>query len=111
MHTQDAHSGAPGVKEFRRHSRLMVVVGAVIAIALGAAYLSIGHDPQPRDVPIAAVGTPAVAKAIEAKAPGQLDVRAVHVRHGEDDVGGDHEDVEPGVRRAERERRDRKSVV
>ena len=64
-------------KQFRRHSRLMVVVGAVIAIALGAAYLSIGHDPEPREVPIAAVGTPAVAQAIEAKARDQLDVRAV----------------------------------
>jgi hypothetical protein len=64
-------------KQFRRHSRLMVVVGAVIAIALGAAYLSIGHNPEPRDVPIAAVATPAVAQAIEAKAPDQLDVRAV----------------------------------
>jgi hypothetical protein len=77
MDTHDATAGGPAVKQFRRHSRLMVVVGAVIAITLGAAYLSIGHDPQPRDVPIAAVGTPAVAQAIEAKAPDQLDVRAV----------------------------------
>jgi hypothetical protein len=55
----------------------MVVIGAVIAIALGAAYLSIGHDPRPRDVPIAAVGTPQIAQAIEAQAPDRLDVRAV----------------------------------
>ena len=77
MDTDNATPGGPAVREFRRHSRLMTVVGAIIAIALGAAYLSIGHDPQPRDVPVAAVGTPAVAQALEAKAPGELSVRAV----------------------------------
>jgi hypothetical protein len=77
MDTNDAATGGPAVKRFRRHSRLMVVIGAVIAIALGAAYLSIGHDPHPRDVPIAAVGTPQIAQAIEAQAPDQLDVRPV----------------------------------
>jgi hypothetical protein len=69
-------TAGPGVP-FRHRSRIMVLVGAVIAIALGAVYLSIGHHPQPRDVPIAAVGTPAVAQAIEAQAPDEFAVRAV----------------------------------
>jgi hypothetical protein len=77
MDTQPTRTEAPDGRLFRRHSRLVVLAGAIIAIALGAAYLSIGHDPEPRDVPVAAVGTPAVAQAIEAQAPGQLDVRAV----------------------------------
>jgi hypothetical protein len=77
MDTRLTPTEAPDGRRFRRQSRLLVVAGAIIAIALGAAYLSIGHDPQPRDVPVAAVGTSAVAEAIEAQAPGQLDVRAV----------------------------------
>jgi hypothetical protein len=49
----------------------------VIALALGAALMSIGHHQRPRDVPIAAVGGPSVARALEASAPDQLAVRAV----------------------------------
>jgi hypothetical protein len=49
----------------------------VIALALGAALMSIGHHQRPRDVPIAAVGGPSVARALEASAPDPLAVRAV----------------------------------
>lgn len=77
MDSSTATTGGPEAKQFRRHSRLLAVVGAIIALALGAAYLSIGHNPQPRDVPIAAVGGPAAAQALEAQAPGKLSVRAV----------------------------------
>ena len=76
MNTEATTTARPGVP-FRHRSRIMVVVGALNAIALGAAYLSIGHHPQPRDVPIAAVGTPVVAQSIEAQAPDELAVRAV----------------------------------
>src|SRR5262245_15878964 len=67
--------GAPDVHRFRRQARLLTVVGFVIAIALGAAFMSLGHDPAPHNVPIAAVGDESVAQALEAKAPGELDVR------------------------------------
>jgi hypothetical protein len=53
------------------------VIGVIVALALGAAYLSIGSSQEPRDLPIAAVGTPQAAKALEASAPGQLSVQAV----------------------------------
>ena len=76
MDTELTPTSGPGVP-FRHRSRIMAVVGAFIALALGAAYLSIGHHPQPRDVPIAAIGTPAVAQAIEAQAPGEFDVTPV----------------------------------
>jgi hypothetical protein len=49
----------------------------VIAFALGAAFMSLGHHPTPHNVPIAVVGDESVAQAVEAKAPGELDVTAV----------------------------------
>jgi hypothetical protein len=76
-HATTTTTEGPDGRCFRRHSRLLALAGAIIAIALGAAYLSVGHNPQPRDVPVAAVGGPAVAQALEAQAPGKLDVRAV----------------------------------
>jgi hypothetical protein len=74
-----ANSTTPdaGAKQFWRHTGLLAVLGAIIAFGLGAAYLSIGHDPQPRDLPIAVVGPPAAAEALEAKAPEELSARAV----------------------------------
>jgi hypothetical protein len=66
-----------GARQFWRHTGLLAALGAIIAFALGAAYLSIGHDPQPRDLPIAVVGPPAAADALEAQAPAELSVRSV----------------------------------
>jgi hypothetical protein len=66
-----------GAKRFWRHTGLLAGLGAIIAFGLGAAYLSIGHDPQPRDLPIAVVGPPAAAEALEAEAPDELSARAV----------------------------------
>jgi hypothetical protein len=52
----------------------------IIALALGAAFMSIGHDQRPRELPIAAVGTPDTARTVEDQAPGELSVRAVRDR-------------------------------
>lgn len=67
----------PDARRFRSHARLLALVGAIIAFGLGAAFMSIGHDPHPRDLPIAAVGGPEAARALEAQAPDELSVRAV----------------------------------
>jgi hypothetical protein len=53
------------------------VVGVVVALALGAAYMSIGSSQEPRDLPIAAVGPAGAAKALEAEAPAELSVETV----------------------------------
>jgi hypothetical protein len=67
----------PDARRFWRHSGGLGLVGVIIALALGAAFMSIGSDQHPRDLPIAAVGTPATANAVEAQAPDSLSVRAV----------------------------------
>jgi hypothetical protein len=73
---------------------LVGVVGVIVALALGAAYMSIGSSQEPRDLPVAVVGPPTAAKALEAKAPGKLSARAVPDRAaakraiGERDVYG-----------------------
>jgi hypothetical protein len=67
----------PDTRQFRRRARLLTVVGVVIAFALGAAFMSIGHHPQPRNLPIAVVGNEQIADAVEAKAPDQLSVTAL----------------------------------
>jgi hypothetical protein len=68
---------APDVRRFRRQARLLTVVGALVAFALGAAFMSLGHHPAPHNVPIAVVGDESVAAALEAKAPDELSVRPV----------------------------------
>jgi hypothetical protein len=68
---------APDVKRFRRQARLLTAIGLVIAFALGAMFLSLGHHPAPHDVPVAVVGDESAAQALEAKAPGELSVTAV----------------------------------
>lgn len=75
-----ASSGRPGGRRFWRHAGGLGVIGVIIALALGAAFMSIGHDQRPRELPIAAVGTPATAQTVEAQAPGVLSVRAVRDR-------------------------------
>jgi hypothetical protein len=70
-------SEAPDAKRFWSHAGVLATIGAIIAFALGAAFMSIGHSPQPRDVPVAVVGPAAAAQALEAQAPGQLSVQAV----------------------------------
>lgn len=70
----------PDAKRFWRHAGGLGVIGVIIALALGAAFMSISHDQHPRDLPIAAVGTPATARAVESQAPGELSVRAVSDR-------------------------------
>ncbi|HEX5924955.1 MAG TPA: ABC transporter permease [Baekduia sp.] len=75
-----ASSERPGGRRFWRHAGGLGVIGVIIALALGAAFMSIGHDQRPRELPIAAVGTPATAQTVEAEAPGVLSVRAVRDR-------------------------------
>lgn len=75
-----ASSERPGGRRFWRHAGGLGVIGVIIALALGAAFMSIGHDQRPRELPIAAVGTPATAQTVEAQAPGVLSVRAVRDR-------------------------------
>jgi hypothetical protein len=67
----------PQTSQFWRHSGVLAAVGVVFAVALGAAFMSIGHSPQPRDVPVAVVGPPAAAQQLEAQAPGKLSTRSV----------------------------------
>jgi hypothetical protein len=67
----------PDGRRFWRHAGGLGVIGVIIALALGAAFMSIGHDQRPRELPIAAVGSPAAALAVEARAPGELSVRVV----------------------------------
>lgn len=75
-----ASSERPGGRRFWRHAGGLGVIGVIIALALGAAFMSIGHDQRPRELPIAAVGTPATAQTVEAQASGVLSVRAVRDR-------------------------------
>jgi hypothetical protein len=75
--TSSQSARAPETQRFRRQARLLTIVGALIAFALGAAFMSLGHDPAPRNVPIAVVGDESVAQALEAKAPDELSVRSV----------------------------------
>lgn len=75
-----ASSERPGGRRFWRHAGGLGVIGVIIALALGAAFMSIGHDQRPRELPIAAVGTPATAQTVEAQASGELSVRAVRDR-------------------------------
>ncbi len=56
---------------------MLTLVGIVIAVALGAAFMSLGHHPAPHNVPIAVVGDESVAQTVEAKAPEELDVKSV----------------------------------
>lgn len=65
------------IKRFWGGAGLVGVVGVIVALALGAAYMSISSDQRPRDLPVAAVGPAEAAKALEAKAPGELSVRPV----------------------------------
>lgn len=69
-HTQDT-------KSFWSHAAVLATLGALVAFALGAAFMSIGHSPQPRDVPIAVVGPPAAAQQLEEQSEGKLSVRSV----------------------------------
>ena len=64
-------------REFWQRAGRISVMGAVVALALGAAFMSIGSNQEPRDVPVAAVGGPEVAAALEGEAPDQLAVEAV----------------------------------
>jgi len=70
-------SSADDGKSFWKHTGVVAAIGAVAAMALAAVFLSIGHSPQPRDVPVAVVGPPAAAHQVEAKAPGKLSARSV----------------------------------
>lgn len=62
---------------FWRHTGVLTAIGVLLAVGLAAAFMSIGHSPQPRDVPVAVVGPPAAAKQLEATTKGALDARAV----------------------------------
>jgi hypothetical protein len=64
-------------QKFWKHTGVVAAIGALAAVALAAAFMSIGHSPQPRDVPIAVVGPPAVAQQLEAKQPGAFSARSV----------------------------------
>jgi hypothetical protein len=75
-----ANSERPGGRRFWRHAGGLGLIGVIIALALGAAFMSIGHDQRPRELPIAAVGTPDTARTVEDQAPGELSVRAVRDR-------------------------------
>src|SRR5919108_2179654 len=66
-----------GGRRFWRHAGGLGLIGVIVALALGAAFMSIGHDQRPRMLPMAAVGTAATARAVEDQAPGQFSVRAV----------------------------------
>jgi hypothetical protein len=68
---------APDTQRFRRQARRLTVIGVLVAVALGAAFMSIGHHPTPHNLPIAVVGDESAARALEAKAPGELSVRPV----------------------------------
>jgi len=72
-----ARTEGPGPRSFWRRSGVLAVVGAVIALVLGTAYLSIGHNPQPHDVPVAVIGPPAAAQALAEQSRGALETRAV----------------------------------
>jgi hypothetical protein len=73
----DSNHKAPDARHFWRSSSMLAALGVVVAAGLGAAFLSIGHSPQPRDLPIAFVGDPTQAQGFEAQSEGKLSVRAV----------------------------------
>src|SRR5262245_10796518 len=73
----DKDQQTPDARRFWRSSSLLAAAGLVVAAGLGAAFLSIGHSPQPRDLPIAFVGDPTQAQGFEAQSEGKLSVRAV----------------------------------
>jgi hypothetical protein len=75
--TGDKDQQTPDARRFWRSSSLLAAAGVVVAAGLGAAFLSIGHSPQPRDLPIAFVGDTTQAAGFEAQSDGQLSVRAV----------------------------------
>jgi hypothetical protein len=75
--TSSGSTSGPETKDFRRRARMLTAVGALTAFALGAAFMSLGHHPEPHNVPIAVVGNEAVAQGLEAKAPDQLSVTPV----------------------------------
>jgi hypothetical protein len=64
-------------RRFWGRAGMVGVIGVIVALALGAAYMSIGSSQEPRDLPVAAVGPAGAAEALEAKAPGELSVRPV----------------------------------
>jgi hypothetical protein len=53
------------------------MIGVVAAVALAAAFMSIGHSPQPRDVPVSVVGPAAAAQQLEAQSQGKFSARPV----------------------------------
>jgi hypothetical protein len=71
------HQEPPDARRFWRSSSVLAAAGAIVVAGLGAAFLSIGHSPQPRDLPLAFVGDPTQAQGFEAQAHGTLSVRAV----------------------------------
>lgn len=68
---------AAEARQFWRHTGVLAGIGIVVAATLAAAFLSIGHSPQPRDVPIAVVGPPAAAQQLEAQSSGSFSARSV----------------------------------
>jgi hypothetical protein len=64
-------------QEFWRRSGVLAALGALLVVALAAAFLSIGHSPQPREVPVAVVGPPAAAQQLEAEADGKFSAGSV----------------------------------
>jgi hypothetical protein len=56
---------------------VLAAIGTLVAVGLAAAFMSIGHSPRPRDVPIAVVGPPAAAQQVEAQSPGAFSARSV----------------------------------
>jgi hypothetical protein len=67
----------PDARRFWRSSSALAAAGAIVVAGLGAAFLSIGHSPTPRDLPLAFVGDATQAQGFEAQAQGALSVRAV----------------------------------
>lgn len=72
----DAANGLAG-RRFWRFASLLAAVGVALALVLGAAFLSIGHSPRARHLPVAVVGPPAAAQALEQRSAGALRVRPV----------------------------------
>jgi hypothetical protein len=66
----------PGTRRFWRVSTVLAAAGAIVVAGLGAAYLSIGHSPQPHGLPMGFVGPTAQAQGFEASATGKFSVRA-----------------------------------
>jgi hypothetical protein len=64
-------------RKFWLHVGIVTVVGVLVAVALAAAFMSIGHSPQPREVPVAVIGPAAAAQKLEAESDGRLAVQAM----------------------------------